>query len=1022
MTARRFYLFGGDVPTLIPQGVGATTYNPLLPFTGDVLYQNGNLDYHWLYRQLSNPPGGVFAYIWNRIGLGTASAPIPSADQYRAPTLQQNQHTDPIEQGAYPSEWAGLECGFLLGAHGYPSDERRFNVLTRDPTFTTQHRSFGLEIVPQQETRGLVASISQVSGNTIQVALTAPHGATAGSTFTVWMFGFRKQGEIVPDPQLTAKFVATAHATLSNTFTVELPTLWTGGTGIVGTGLAVTPEYKVVAVSNPTGNIVRVQMSKPFPGTAWDSLLYLQQPTGDVWVGDVTGTATDINGMHNVRFNGLKFARVATASTGVSFTSGTSTISLASGTWLRTPAIGEALFVTGSSVSGNNKRVTVVSATSTTIVVSETLTTSAAGPAVTIHTLSMVEWDHGSAVDVSGWNGDGFVFRQDKLHPVFAADCGGQLYMGRISTEVAQFRENATALLTGTYAGDTIGNADSAIIVSYGDSDLGAAVTGSAYLSYCYNAWSQSLADIYRGLQERVAAALASGVLPSEIAVLSLRTRIEQTAEFWTGSYNEFAIFALKSAEAFGVANTPKAAAVIHSDIPAPAGRWPVGVELVELGMRTWETLEAVNRGSVAAAAKVGFPTYVLLGQSQTVSAVPCSATQPQPSYTVGDPDIRGDWYNSDYSAVIRDRGQFIWHAGLKVPQEYAPALNAVTYSDRLKALDPAQAGFESIPPIGSVVGPEVTLLQELRKRHPEGCCLFKLAVGGASLQALGPLQRAFTRSAADLWTDIEDWWGQFRSWCCDNGRVPDVRAVFFDQGEGDATATESYGAALTEFIADIRALLDCGTSSRAPLPFVIGQVQTHDRMSPAWTAALPLIQQAQQQVAGVVPNVGIASMQGLPIDNTGVHRVWHGIVIAGQRLADALEQTTMAQDGFEIDGGSSINPEVSHGASVTGAGSGSSSSIATFGGSGSSSASTSGSEGGSVATTIITGSGAEIARQVIALCDTAIADGLQILSYSINGRTFTRSSLLDILRVRAEYSLILSRLTGGTRRAGAFS
>lgn len=932
MTARRFYLFAGNLPELVPTGYGATTYSGA-PLTGNLCLINNNWDYLWQWRHAANNSGtGVRAYVWNRIGGGSAASPAPSFDQFFGPLTSPNSHTDPIEGGAYPSAWSGVEHGFLLGAHGYPYDEGRSNVLTRDPTFSIMSRSLGSEVIPLKETRGLVISVTAVSGTTVQIVLSHAHGESAGSTFTVWQYGFKPGSSLIPDPQLTGKFTATAHASNANAYTITLPTAWTGDAGKVATGVAVVPYYKITALSNPSANLVHVTLNHPFDGNSWDSLLYGFSAYADFWIGDVTGTVSDIDGMWNYLWNGARFAPTNTASTNVTFTSGTKTIARTSGSWDRTPSAGEKLYISGS--TSNNGVVTVVSATASTIVVSEAIVTGAAGPSVTIHTLHILQFDYGAAVNLSGWNSDGFVFRQDKAHPVFVDDCGGELYIGRMKTDVAAYQSNlsATIFAGGVFGGDTLGDADSAIICTFGDADVSAVVDGTDYKNFCVLAWPQALRDIYAGMRDAIVSSLTTPPAAEDIAIVQLRTIIDPYEEFTSvASWDALASFAYQQAEEWAVANTPKAIIANPGDNPPTNGRWPSGIELVELGLEAWSALEQVNTPPATLADAVGIPVYVLLGQSQTVSPVPCSATQSQPAFQTGDPDYNGSWYNSDYSAVIRNRGCFIWHEGRATVEEYAPALNAVSYSDRLKANYPELADYESVAPFGSVVGPELTLILELQKRHPEGCVLYKLAVGGASLQYVSSEQNAFARSAGDLWVDIETWWGKFRTWCYENGRVPDVRAVFFDQGEGDTTVTETYADALTEFISDIRALLDTGTSSRAPLPFVIGQVQTHDRLSSAWGTALPLIQAAQQAVANSVENVAIASMQGLPIDDTDVHRTFHGIVIAGQRLADALNDTTMATDGFEIDNGTSINDEVTHGeASSSGSGSGGGSSTLT--------------------------------------------------------------------------------------------
>lgn len=65
----------------------------------------------------------------------------------------------------------------------------------------------------------------------------------------------------------------------------------------------------------------------------------------------------------------------------------------------------------------------------------------------------------------------------------------------------------------------------------------------------------------------------------------------------------------------------------------------------------------------------------------------------------------------------------------------------------------------------------------------------------------------------------------------------------------------------------------------------------------------------------------------------------------------------------------------------------------------------------------IITATGtAAVARQIIGICDEAIARGAEVLTYTINGRVTTRHGLSDILAVRSYYAKLL-RLTAGPNK-----
>lgn len=70
----------------------------------------------------------------------------------------------------------------------------------------------------------------------------------------------------------------------------------------------------------------------------------------------------------------------------------------------------------------------------------------------------------------------------------------------------------------------------------------------------------------------------------------------------------------------------------------------------------------------------------------------------------------------------------------------------------------------------------------------------------------------------------------------------------------------------------------------------------------------------------------------------------------------------------------------------------------------------------------IITATGtAGIARQIIAICDEAIARGVDQLSYTANGRTVTRHGLSQIILVRDYYAKLLASVTGFRKTLAQF-
>lgn len=1009
MAGRRFFLFCGEHlgQGTMPVGIDASAYNSTINQTGDALWARGDLDLYWRVVHGRNNSGiGVLAYIHNHIGRagGTKSNPVPTLDWYEAlhAGVFQNAHTDPLEGGAYRSAWRGPECSFLLRAHGWPSDDGIDNDLTRDPTFTLKKGSARGRLIPKHEFIGRVGSVVSAGGNDVDITLagSVAHGKSPSATFTVWIAGIAPQDGVDCDQQLIAKHTATADTTDPGKFRITLPAPYDGNAGRAGSGIVCSPYFTITAIANPSGNTVRLTLAHPIID---DSQIVGGQDGGLIHIGDVSSTASSLDGRRSVVSDSLAFHKTINANTLVSFDSGTKRISLSSGSWARTPLAGETLLIAGSSVAANNKQVTVVAATSNTITVSETLTTAAAGTAITIHTLHILEFDYGAAVNVAGYGGEGFLFARPHWHPVFSGDCGSSLLFDELVTRtlvVDTHGQAALNVLGPAYAGDTVGDDESAIMccLGYNDSDVTA---GTDRQTALVQSFGQLYYEFLRDLRTTVASTLSSSIDPEDIGLVVAEYAFDADAVDYSGTTTA-AQASILGQTRLAVARLEKAIFVEWSDLPlGDIGIAPTTDTWVELGHRLWEANQRLNETGSAVEERIGLPIYVLAGQSQTSGPVPNTVTLPQPLYTSGDPDHDGSWYDSSYTTVIRERGFKIWNALTRLPEEYAPAKNAVTYTVRCILAHPTNTGNLTQGVGQGGVGVEAALGLELRKRHPEGFLLIKVAVPAAALQAVTGLP-TFDPGSNDLAADLLSIRDDVFAWCFANGRVPDMRAFFFDQGEGDAFPewSGSYETALRNFVQWARDNFQTSSSSRQPLPFVIGRVQTHARNSSTWATHLPIIQAAQDAVAASMTNVAIASMQGLAIAADNVHRVWHSLLIAGQRLNDALDSTSIGTDAPELDEGASINPEITHGESS---------------GSGQALAGTASEDAQAGATAAAAAVSSELLDQVEAAISTFITNGA-IQTYTVGGRTVTRAQLGELRAWRSQLKAELSSARGSSR------
>jgi hypothetical protein len=433
----------------------------------------------------------------------------------------------------------------------------------------------------------------------------------------------------------------------------------------------------------------------------------------------------------------------------------------------------------------------------------------------------------------------------------------------------------------------------------------------------------QSLAFVVRDwvgeIRRILAAQLTGGQTASEIPVLlcqfspDLRPNPSNPVNNLSG-LGTLETFITRSEIAKAASLLPNCALVETNDLPRNATQRVVaGIERspdgeIDLGLRLWDAKVALRAGETTSALR-GVPVYLYIGQSNAQGTVPFSA-----ALNGDDPDYDGSWYDLGGN-VIRERKCFIWNSGTLEFSEYAPQLNAQTLPADVSSRWPSLA-VNTTPNVAGPIGPEASLLLQLRKRHSEGVYLWKFAINGAALQELSGLP-TFSPTGGDLAQSMLQEWSRIIEWFQSEGLFPDVRGVFFDQGESDAGLNAArddsagYEDALREWITWLRDNFQLTTTSRSPLPVVIARVNSH----PRWifnTDGLARVRSAQLNVANTVTNVALADMDGLPIRQDNIHRTFIGTIESGKRMAVALANTTLATDAPEIPGQNvALNPDL---------------------------------------------------------------------------------------------------------------
>lgn len=1110
MARRRMFGFLGEIGMAgrAPTGVGDSAYNPLVVGTGDYIHSRGDTDLNWqIVHFAANSGLGVFAWIWNhhgplRPGVGTSPQyPNPSLDWFYGWHVgtAQNGFTDGRLGGLWPSEYFGPELSFLLQAHGDPG-----NVFggsppqTLDSSFTFQSGTGNGRLLPKDaDTLGQILSVTTISGSVVEITLSRAHGISLLATRDVWIYALGRGANGQPaDANLTGKFVATATAT--NKMQVSLAAPWNGNAGRLPGGVVFSPSRRITALSNPRDNLVRVA----FTGAALDGYGLGAQSIRfglrDVYICDVTGTATQVQGrkvylehtlswrplirsdiataaavtaaataktftrgsgswtttpaagdvvritgsFHNdglhrlatasstvltldasfrlFRDESIASCRVELLSRSVSFSSGAKTLTIGSGNWDATPTAGQKIVVQGS--GANNKTFTVVSATSTVITVSESVATETSS--CEVYLANEVEWDHGAAVNLGGWNSDGWLIEYGLWGSVFADCANGDMPIGA----AARVCGNVDVAARTTFPSDTL--SPELLTLALGYSDAGAAAGIESFM--LFTSYGDALEQCAQEIRTRCAAASSHAVTADEIPLVIVNfgpspedSTTDPTNRTEAG-YSKVNTFTVRSQTVAAASRLALTTIVDTQDLPHQLlGIFLTADGEVELGLRFWRALQQLRAGTASIGTRRGVPVYVYLSQSQGVGVNNSAFTLDS------DPDFNGSHYDAaginfagggyDDPPILRPRQMWIWDPLEIEFQEYAPQKNANRYNALVLANHGGGApgtptGGITLGPGFGLAGPEASLLLSLRKRHPEGVFLYKLAVSAAALGPIAGLP-SFDPGTADLAQAFQQDWDDVLAWFHDHGLIPDVRGIFFDQGESDLADPYAgqYAANLDAFIDFARDVFSTSSTSRAQIPFVIGRLQSHNRMSTQWAALAPVVQAAQDGAKTRKTNVGVASMQGLPIGSDNVHRTYRAAIEAGYRLADALAQTTHAQDGLELDNGSQINPEMQAGTPESGSPE-FNPALGSFG-----AESLGPSEGGAGAATATIGEslaaasavGGDLLAKVEATIDAFLSDGA-LQSYSIDGFSATRAQLSDLLRMRSDLRVEANAAGGG--------
>lgn len=220
--------------------------------------------------------------------------------------------------------------------------------------------------------------------------------------------------------------------------------------------------------------------------------------------------------------------------------------------------------------------------------------------------------------------------------------------------------------------------------------------------------------------------------------------------------------------------------------VPGPENTSYTSQSVIEMGVRLGRFIDAYFSPVPAAPAGGGIAVYVLVGDSNFVTA----NIDPAISLLTHEMSILGSVGGTTRA------GQYVWDDG----------------SRQVVLYDAIASPY---------FGPYATFLKRAYEKHPDGVVVFNFAIGGMALQKTAVdeqpgLSGAIQKSANLQWIDFQQQWQDFRSACFrDIGRTPDVRGFLTNVSYNDTTAagaSTTVGGAMLEFIDDIRELITTRT------------------------------------------------------------------------------------------------------------------------------------------------------------------------------------------------------------------
>jgi hypothetical protein len=306
------------------------------------------------------------------------------------------------------------------------------------------------------------------------------------------------------------------------------------------------------------------------------------------------------------------------------------------------------------------------------------------------------------------------------------------------------------------------------------------------------------------------------------------------------------------------------------TDAPGDEPKYYTQDEYIRMGIGVCD-LMVRTQNPVPVPAPGGFPLYLMLGDSIFVGHAVADWILKSESRDISGPTP---------GSLLRPTNQRIWSDVGAVLETYHPTVNSNQFGS-----------------ISATAGPDLSIMAELGRIHPDGFAVLKRASNGSTMYASGIAYDPGTgnggrwaKAFAEHYSMLRAAFGRCVAYINSQGRQADVRGAFVSLGTNDqvvAGGGQTFADQLRGFLADL--WLDFSTrTSGEKFPIIWRRPQAE--FNGAQPAQLEIVRQALADVAEEDPQFVPVDADDLERDrNDNLHETPESAVLTGRRMVAAL-------------------------------------------------------------------------------------------------------------------------------------